>query len=71
MSTNLTTQDIQDLYISPRLLNNPQHELEVNKNKKEFNIDECKCKNSLCFKCIHFLIFENARNYKKRKSTKQ
>jgi hypothetical protein len=46
MNTNLKTTDIQDLYISPRSLNNPQYELDMNKNtcNKGSIVDECKCK---------------------------
>ncbi len=48
-NTNLKPTDIQDLYISPRLVNNPQHELEMNKNtcNKGSIVDECKCKTGI------------------------
>jgi hypothetical protein len=44
MNTNPKINYIQDLYISPRLLSNPHHDLEVNKkiHKKGFISDECK-----------------------------
>jgi len=48
INTNLKANYIQDLYISSRSLNNPQHEYEINKKipKPRFVIEECRFKNS-------------------------